>query len=148
MKMTTKTVHNYSQSFDSDALHSVDQFLEVFNCCDELREHVRDVLNSRQEEVRIAAEKTEDKNRKHTEKLRTEYEQTEQMANEGKYPGEPKPLPVIGFCPKCKSKMGGSWVASCETKKSGRFFIRECSACSYHAEIFKKRNKYYEVEGG
>jgi hypothetical protein len=149
MKINSKTVRNYSMSFDDDALHSVDQFLEVFNCCDELREHVRDVLNDRQEQLRITAEDRKKRAKVAVDKMRLEYEQQEQMASEdGKFPGEPKQLPTIGFCPKCKSKMGGAWVANCEMNKTGRFFIRECGSCDYYAEVFKKRNKYYEVEGG
>jgi len=148
MKVTTKTVDLYTESFDDDTLHAVKQFFEVFECCNDLEGEVGRIIKTRQEEARMYAENKGKKEKKHIDKLKTEYEQTELMANEDKFPGEPKPLPVIGFCPKCKSKMGGAWVANCETRKSGRFFVRECSACSYHAEIFKKRNKYYEVEGG
>jgi hypothetical protein len=120
----------------------------MFDCCGELREHVRGILADRQEVARLRAEGRKAKVRKSIEKQRLEYEQVEQMANEEKFPGEPKQLLVIGFCPKCKGKMGGAWVATCEMKKSGRFFIKECGSCDYYAEIFKKRNKYYEIEGG
>jgi hypothetical protein len=55
---------------------------------------------------------------------------------------------VIGTCPKCESLVRGMPVAHCETEKSGRTFYKECSACTYYSEIFNKRNKFYEVEGG
>jgi hypothetical protein len=58
------------------------------------------------------------------------------------------PRQIIGFCPKCSSIMRGMPMSKCEFEKSGRVFYKECSACTYYAEIFKKRNKFKEIEGG
>jgi hypothetical protein len=66
---------------------------------------------------------------------------------------EPEKLPfVVGVCPKCDSMLGGLPLPSCETKKTGRVFYKECSSCEYYAEVWKKtkqkRTTYYQEEGG
>jgi hypothetical protein len=60
--------------------------------------------------------------------------------------------PVISFCPRCGSAVRGTTVGSCSKQKASTFgtltFYRECGACTYYSEMFKKRNRYTEVEGG
>jgi hypothetical protein len=55
---------------------------------------------------------------------------------------------VIGKCPKCTSDMTGFPYPGCEVKKTGRYFYKECTACTYYVEIFKRGNKFTEMEGG
>lgn len=57
------------------------------------------------------------------------------------------PLTVIGIC-ECGGRIMGEPLQSCETKRSGRVFYKECSSCSYYAEVVKKGNKFTELEGG
>jgi hypothetical protein len=62
---------------------------------------------------------------------------------------EEDPLPfTVGLCPRCDSVVKGGPIPSCEKRKSGRWFYKECTACTYYAEVIKKRNKFKEVEGG
>jgi hypothetical protein len=149
MKITKKTVGSYSESFDNDQVHAVQQWLDAFGVCGELREAVEEVISARQEAARVRAEGTKVKYEKIMAGKMKEYEQQELMASEeSKFPGEPGTLPVIGFCPKCGSYLRGIFVADCEKRKSGRHMIKECGSCDYYSEIFKKRNKYIETEGG
>ena len=58
-------------------------------------------------------------------------------------------MPTIGFCPRCGSAVIGAPVTCEDNKKmSGRHFYKECTVCPYYSEIFKKRNKFIEKEGG
>lgn len=151
LKPTGRVVSTYAESFSDEAVSSVMQFLEVFSedRSEELFNKIRDVVHERRERLRITAEANNKRRKELLEKQIGEYEMKERMAKEdGKFPGEPSPMPVIGFCPKCGRKLLGMFISDCETRKSGRVFYKQCSSCSYYSELFKRRNKHVEVEGG
>jgi hypothetical protein len=131
----------YAESHEESVLSGVRQFLRVFKCCDGLLEAL---------EKRKADELDE-----HVRRANTQYStRLRKKGCKGKVKERPKqPQPervqtVIGFCPKCGSNLMGVPIPNCETEKSGRVFYKECSACSYYSEIFLRRNKHYEMEGG
>jgi hypothetical protein len=134
----------YAASFDSKMLSSVAQWLEVFEGDPELLDQIRIEIESRRQNEHDAVQKM----MKAQEAASKRYKQKELMEEEDGFPGEPRHLPIMGLCPKCNAPMGGMFMAGWETEKSGRLFYRECSSCSYYAELYKKRRKYKEVEGG
>lgn len=136
-------IFDYCESHDINILEGVLQFLEVFDCCEELKIAVTAYLkhNKRyiQQQDRITAYRIEQEK---------EYLKQERMTDEdGAYPGEPPEPPVIGFCPDCGGLLGGLFISPCETKKTGRYFYRECSECSHFVEMLKHGDKYTEVKG-
>ena len=69
------------------------------------------------------------------------HDYPERKKGNSKYREPMQPKVVIGFCPSCNSQLVGTPLKGCETKKTGRYFYKECSSCSYYAEIFKSGNK-------
>lgn len=62
---------------------------------------------------------------------------------------EPVQLPfVVGMCPRCSNIVRGMPLPSCESKKSGRVFYKECAGCSYYSEVIMDRTMYKELEEG
>jgi len=121
-----RNFENFVKSFDPLHLHSVQQFLEAFDCCHELESALRDFINDarrvRQQKQRILAQ------------LRAKEIEDRNLAKSG----DPPPLPPIDKnCPECGAKMGGVDMPRCETKVSGRMRLEECSECSYYIEFFK-----------
>jgi hypothetical protein len=138
----------YVQTHSHEVISGVRQFLEVFKCCEELKDALvimrqntinqHDHLAQRVPSTRILKGQAK-KRKKPCGKKGTDLQKDEMQ--------ELRPVTVVGKCPRCGSDLLGTPVATCETEKSGRVFYKECSACKYYAEVFKKRNKHYEMEG-
>jgi hypothetical protein len=142
MLINNVDVRKYSRSFDPSIPQSVAQFLEVFGCCKELRDTLRLMIEEWNNQSREIAENLSfgkpDPNTVKESKGKTRAPRPTQA-----------PLKiVVDMCPRCGSKMVGEPLSMCESKESGRVFYKECTACTYYAEIFKKRNKYIKSEGG
>jgi DNA-directed RNA polymerase subunit M/transcription elongation factor TFIIS len=135
-----KKLNNYFDSFDPRVQEGVRQALEYFKCCDEALELLNALKAEELENDRIAAEETD----KHNEKVMRQGATIEGT----KVEKIPKLTAVVGICPRCSSKLVGFTIPGCEKNHSSRIFYKECTACTYYAEVFKKRNKHYEVEGG
>lgn len=150
MRVNGIDVYRYTRSHNRQVIDGTIQFLQAFGCCGELLEVLARLDNERLDKQRIAAE--EKTLEKWDEARRLEEESGCKEKKEKKVrqiPQEKRSLTtVVGFCPRCKSHLLGEPLPGCETTKSGRVFYKECSACTYYSEIFKKRNKYLEVEGG
>jgi hypothetical protein len=141
MKIYGKELDKYMGAFDPLVPPSVLQFLQHFKCCDDLQTALEKWQEDNLEEKRVAAEA-----HLHAKKDYEDYVRGGK-AEEKNYTVT-RPQTIIGFCPKCNSKLMGEPVPGCESKKSGRHFYAECSACNYYYEIFKIRNKYKKSEGG
>lgn len=62
---------------------------------------------------------------------------------------EPRPAnTILGLCPRCGEPLGGLPVPPCETKNTGRIFLKECTSCTYYSELFKDGKTFTEKEGG
>jgi hypothetical protein len=119
--------------------------MQWFGCCGELTKVLEQWEADDLEKRRIAAEEHlknfKKAAKKHHDRIRGGKGTEEDYALH-------RPATVIGFCPKCNSQLRGEPLPECETKKSGRYFYAECSACTYYYEIFKKRKKFTKTEGG
>jgi hypothetical protein len=145
---TVRNVKRYLTGFDMDSRYAIHQFLEWF------------ALDRKLERIVWATlKKSEVVRRKEAESLKEEQAEIAIATEQGK-PYHPKPerisnepplTVIVGVCPRCKSMMKGMATGTC-SKGAGNFgvmtFYKECGACTYYSQIFKKRNKYREVEGG
>jgi hypothetical protein len=138
-------VKRYSETFSRDVISSVNQYLSVFKCCGDLNDALSAITSEwlaldRKEAERLGGIAEANKARRSGKAPRkTNNDGIQEMA---------PLLVVIGDCPRCGSNLKGEPMPQCEKDKSGRHFYAECSACTYHYEIFKKRNKYAKMEGG
>lgn len=124
-------VYFYSKSHSSEALDSVIQFLEVFDCCPELLGHLQEIKTNK-----LKASKEAAKRRAHT---RREVEKLKIT--------EPKQLPILPGerCPKCNAMMVGDTIEACEQARSGREFYRECTRCPFYCETISVGPGLYKV---
>lgn len=150
LDINNTNVKRYSQSFEDYTLDAVQQFLATFGCCPELRMAVEDVIKENQEAVHQAKVAQRQKARELKQKIDEAFLKREMMTDEDEvFPGEPEPLPIIGICPRCSQPLAGGFLQGCETRRSGRSMIKECTICSYYSELFKRPNNVYEeIEGG
>lgn len=115
----------YVQTFDPMHLHSVQQFLEAFDCCPELRLALEKYLSDQQ---RV---------RRHSRRILREKRQAE-IAERERQGMEAPPLPPLKgkFCPECGGQLHGAGLPNCERKKTGRETYSECADCIYYVETF------------
>jgi len=139
-------------NFQVPCVERMIQFFERLEIQKDLTRFLRGLQDEQFEKLRSEAEKGGRKiDRKHFDRfkkgksIRAEpTPQKEQTAIVEPF----KYTQVVGICPRCSSKVVGGPQPKCETKASGRVFFKECSACTYYVEIFKRGNKHREVEGG
>jgi hypothetical protein len=63
---------------------------------------------------------------------------------------EPRlPRDIVGICPRCDNPLRGERIPNCETKKTGRLYVKICSStnCTYYSELFKIDRELVEIEG-
>jgi hypothetical protein len=139
-------VLRYLKSFDLGSLHSVLQWLEVFKWDSDAEEIIREFLSDKVMPVGIGEKARDFKPGGKCNKGKgTKGKGTKDDSREN----DPHPLrTVIGLCPKCGAVMRGEPLLPCSKEKKKRVFYRECSSCTYYAEIFERRGKHYEIEGG
>lgn len=136
-------IKRYAQTHKKDCIHTLEQFLRNFDKDSPLLAAIQEMLLQEQEEQRKAAEA---RSRRAT--FVDVYDDGSMKPPKKEQIIEPtKPQTPVGKCPKCTSMMFGEPVKKCEEKKSGRVFYKECGACTYYVEIFKRKNKHIEVEG-
>lgn len=134
----------YFAGFDPRLLPSVLQSLEYFQCCPE----VIDVLSQLEVERLESARKLSERKGAHI-RARTGGVVGTPSGRVMRQVPEPQPLTVVvGFCPRCGSSVMGEPLSACERQKNKRVFYKECSSCSYYAEVFQRGNKYVEIEEG
>jgi hypothetical protein len=153
MKFNNIDVRRYAESYGPWQAETVRLWLEVFKCCPELQDALQ-VLRDEQEKRDIYESQRQVKA---SVKRQAKIERKQSEAKGMIEPREPvarkiqeftKLRAVIGFCPKCGGNLRGEPTPGCEQKKSGRMFYKECQTCTYYAEVWKKKNKYHETEGG
>jgi hypothetical protein len=144
-------VQKFIGSFSLDCRHAIQQFLEWFDVDRKLERIVwawikkSELTRAKQASDLVKKGKVYEKLQKGMPITKAERELAidEPPLNIG---------PVIGHCPRCGSNLQGAVQSTCSKAKAGKYgratFYKECSACSYYSEIFKKRNKYKEIEGG
>jgi len=144
-----RAVHSFVGSYSLDSIHAVQQVLEWFGANRKLERIVWSMIK-RMETTHV----------RNAEKHARTVAQYEKSVGEGKpfhpdvdsIPEPPVIKYVVGKCPKCNSNLLGEPIKGCSKKTNGNFgglaFYKECSACTYYSEIFKKGNKHIEVEGG
>jgi hypothetical protein len=132
-------VGRYLASFSQEGVSSALQIMDIFGCCDELKNYLE-----------LQRKRTEEEAIKITKEREARGEIVERPCDgRGKVKEEVPPLKiVVGFCPRCNSKMVGTPVWGCAKDGNDRHFYKECTACTYYSEIFKKRNIFIEKEGG
>jgi hypothetical protein len=144
-----KDVQSWVGSYDLDSIHAIQQVLERFGANRKLERIVWSMIKE--------MEVTHVRGAENHAKTKAMYEK----AIEAGKPFHPDPdsVPepqniklVVGKCPKCNSNLLGEPIRGCAKQTNGNFggltFYKECSACTYYSEIFKKGNKHIEVEGG
>jgi len=144
-----KAVQSFVGSYSLDSIHAVQQVLEWFGANKKLERIVWSMIK-----------KMEVAHVRNAESMSETIARYEKAIEEGKpfHPDadsipEPKDIKsVVGKCPKCGSNLLGEPIKGCSKQTNGNFggltFYKECSACTYYSEIFKKGNKHIEVEGG
>lgn len=149
--ITVKNVQKWVSSQPMHSRYSIHQFFEWFEI-DRKIERILWSMLKKSEIIRAKQAEEAIKRKAILEKLEGGFAIT---AKERKIviPPEPDPKvgPIIGKCPRCGSDVRGTITKSCK-KNAGTFgvstFYKECTACSYYSEIFEKRGKHTEVEGG
>jgi hypothetical protein len=147
---TVKNIKRYIGSFDMSTRYAIQQFLSWFDVDRKLERVVWAILK-KSEIVRARQAKEVSRKNRILEKM----DQGSPVSREERESVIPELAtdvgPVVGSCPRCGSNVRGMIGGTCG-KHAGNFgkltFYKECTACSYYSEIFKKRNKYIEVEGG
>jgi hypothetical protein len=170
-EMTVKNVHQFIIGYSEDQIHGLQQMLLHFGVNPKMERILWALLKKEYLKRKAGAEEIEadyrsrqekdpdaplvegtEKNRdcrEHRRKKREEKARKENPGNRYSKSFEEKPLPfIVGLCPKCGSIMKGTPMSSCEKARSGRHFYHECQTCTYYKEVFKRRNKFREVEGG
>jgi hypothetical protein len=144
-----KAVQSFVGSYELDSIHAIQQVLEWFGANKKLERIVWSMIK-KMEAVHV-------RGAENSAKTRALYEKA--IAEDKPFHPDPDSVPepqsiklVVGKCPKCKSNLLGEPIKGCSKQTNGNFggltFYKECSACTYYSEIFKKRNKHIEVEGG
>jgi hypothetical protein len=144
-----KAVQSFVGSYDLNSIHAIQQVLEWFGANRKLERIVWSMIKEMEVEHVRSAEK---------------YAITVAKQDKAKVEGKPfhpdvDSIPaqqnikmVVGKCPKCNSNLLGEPIKGCSKQTNGNFggltFYKECSACTYYSQIFKKGNKHIEVEGG
>jgi hypothetical protein len=149
-----KELATFARSFDLNQLNTVHQWIKRFEWNREDEDRVKTLLDNyhelmREEAEALAKHKVSPSSKRlkkkelegALEKALPSKIELEIRQNEAK-------LPVVGFCPRCNSALGGQPCGGCRSKAFDRVFVKICGTCSYYSEIFRRRNKYYEVEGG
>lgn len=145
-----KNVQQFIGSFSMDSRAAIQQFLEWFSVDRKLERIVwswikRSEVNRAKQSEEFLRDATIIE-RIHSGDRVSKKERNLVIKNEPINVG-----PVIGTCIRCSSNIRGMAVGGCG-KNAGKFgkltFYKECSACTYYSEIFKKGNKHIEVEGG
>ncbi len=143
-----KDVQRFVGSYPLDSIHAIQQVLEWFGVNRKFERIVWSMIRRR--EVQHVKEVDAGKRR---------YAKYKKLKDEGK-PYHP-PLDevgtvpdislVIGKCPRCDNNLLGMPTRACKKGVNGKFgglvFYKECASCTYYSEVFKKRNKYVEIEG-
>ena len=146
------TIKKEIANFQVPCVERMIQFFERLEIQKDLTRFLRGLQDEQFEKLRIEAEKGGRKiGRKHFDRFKKgkSITATPIPPEEQTTITEPfKYTMVVGICPRCSSKVVGGPIPKCEIKISGRVFYKECSACTYYVEIFKKGNKHREVEGG
>jgi hypothetical protein len=144
-----KDVQKFVRGYSVDSIHAVQQILQWFGANKKLERIIWSAIKSRQLHKKKLAEIG----------VNIELEKVTKR-KEGKpyHPPvetirEPDDISlVIGMCPRCGRVLKGMPMRPCTKGKGSRFgkltFYKECSSCPYYSEIFKRRNKFKEVEGG
>jgi len=151
LEINEANVLRYIRSFDKRVIPYVIQILEVFKCCDDLREILDKSDKARREQLRIAAEEAGVMNFKARGGLRPgRKEKKKEEEPVKKVRSLPQLTIVIDVCKHCGSKVMGEPIPNCEKQRSGRVFYAECSACKYYYEMFKnnRTGKVTKIEGG
>jgi hypothetical protein len=165
MYMKKQNILDYCESFDPQHLFSVIQFLEWFECCEDLIDPIQQYLNTKGKELARIKRRARQQFEREGMPLVTDdeavaYRNTpcidetdpddpldDHWRKEPQF-AEPPKLPVVGFCPKCTSTLVGMVLPDCEVGQTGRHFYSECTACGYYTEIFKgRKGRYIEIKG-
>jgi hypothetical protein len=162
LKRKKENLLHYIESFNKEHLYSVIQFLEWFECCEDLIEPIQQYLDRNVKEIAAIKRRARQQFDTAGMPLVTDEEREVYMnapcmdkVNERGEMLEPekhfepqRPYITVGFCPKCNSTMVGEVVPHCEAEESGRHFYSECTTCTYYTEIFKgRKGRYLEVRG-
>ena len=156
LEFTKDNVFEYTQGIDENVLSVALGLLRVFGCCPKLLEVLESIEEEHYEEMRIVAEalaiskRQQDETAEKKKKLMQHHPRVKPSKPvKSKIKELHKLQVVIGFCPKCGSKVVGEPMPTCESEKTKRTFYKECVSCDYFSEIFQvKGNRYKEVEGG
>ena len=112
-------LEKYVRSHDPRCLHTVVQFLEVAGWSPEVEDWLKKYLRKVRLEGFIVT------------------------------PKDDSGLAYIDeSCPRCDELMQGIRMPACEVRRTGRAYYKECSSCTYYAEIFVKDGVEVEIKGG
>lgn len=149
-----KELSAFAGSFDHNQMNTVHQWIKKFGWNREDEDRIKTLLDNylqHKRELSIALSKNRSgpaptrlrkkELQKEVDKILPGKVEMEVRQNEAK-------LPIIGFCPRCGSTLGGQPCGGCKKLKFDRVFMKECSSCDYYSEIFRRGNKHFEVEGG
>jgi hypothetical protein len=149
-KLTVKNVKQFISGYDYQYLGALQQVLAWFGEARKLERILWATLKRVELDSKARAER-----------VRVHGEAVESKGVKGpplQVPGEPEftelhPLTiVIGKCPRCDGNVMGEVRPVCSKIRRQPTFYKECSACTYYAEIWRKikQNKttYREEEGG
>jgi hypothetical protein len=139
----------YIESHDPRVVSSFVQFLDVFDCCRNLRKYLKELEADRLDVAREEAEMLRNSRKEHLGYDREGRRGTHKEHIDAISVDPRPPDTIVGVCHKCQSVVRGEPIKGCETEKTGRVFYGMCDRCTYYFEVFKiGRNKYKEVEGG
>ena len=146
---TVKNVQQWISSMEMGCRYSLQQFLEWFGVDRKLERIIWATLKKSEIIRKSDAEEAHTENKRF---VKAKEEGVPFHPNPDLIREPDPPRMVVGFCPRCSSNVTGFPVGGCSRDEPGTFgkveFYKECGACSYYAQIWKKRNKYKEVEGG
>lgn len=150
-------VRKYSESFAYEHLHSVYQFIRKFKWSYDGERLMKQLIEEIDKEMQDKAEAGKRQRKRYYQDVGMSTEDTpvqtleEQVDNVQRLKEDMSVKPIgltVGFCPKCGSRVEGMPTPSCGKAKNGRHFYKECIACDYYSEIWKRGNKFTETEGG
>lgn len=154
--MRIEDLEEYALGIDPAHLFTVINFFQAYGCCEELIEPIQKYLDGLTKELAAIKRRARLKFEVSGRPLMEEGEEIEfrddedglPCAERGKKEEPPRPVVVVGFCPKCGSTMKGDAVPPCESETTGRHFYSECTACTYYTEIFMgRKGRFIEVKG-
>lgn len=132
--MLKQDVLDYSLSFTMREMYAVRNWLQYYECCQELHMYVDEVVIDYQEALRKKAERNRQV-RSHSTVVRKHGPSKRD-----------RPHMVVGVCPDCSSQLLGMPVPSCETAATGRIFYAECDHCIYIRETFQNSDETFREE--